>query len=70
MWQRFCAGCGKVVSKLTSGKYLLTVAVAVSYLWSVYKGLISNEASVAIILTVIKDYFQHSKEEIKKGTEQ
>lgn len=62
MWDKLCNGFGKLVAKLTSGKYFLTICVGISFMWLVYKNQISNEAAVAIILTVMRDYFRASEE--------
>ena len=51
----------KVVSKLLSGKFILTVVCAFVFAYAVYKKLIPNEATIVILTGVFKDYFNKDK---------
>ena len=49
---------GRVVSKVSSGRWILTVACAVTFSWCAVKGIIDDQAIVAILGMVFVSYFQ------------
>lgn len=44
-------------AKLSSGKFLFTIATAVVFIYSVIKGVLTNEQIMAIIMLVVGFYF-------------
>ena len=51
----------KIVEKLTSGKFLLTIMVGISFLYATFTKLLSPEAVATIITMVFISYFQKDK---------
>ena len=48
----------RVVSKVTGGRWVLTVACAFTFSWCAVKGIINEQAIVAILGMVFVSYFQ------------
>ena len=46
-----------IAKKITSGKWILTVACAVAFLYCVWHKVLNEAAVTAIIISVFKDYF-------------
>ena len=54
----------KIIEKCLSGRYLLTILSGVAFVWVVVHNLIPPAATVAIILSVYKDYFNKKKGDV------
>ena len=50
------------MNKLLSGKFLLTIACAIAFLYCVVNGVLKEATVAAIIVSVFKDYFNRKKE--------
>ena len=57
-----------IIEKLFSGRWLLTVACAIAFLYAVWKRILPDTAIVAIIVSVFKDYFNRSDRNGNGGT--
>jgi hypothetical protein len=49
-----------MLAKLLSGRFILTVACAVVFIYGAFTKLLPSEAIVAVIMYVIQSYFNRS----------
>ena len=47
----------RIVDKILSGRYALTLAVSLTFMYCAAKSIIPSEAVVGVIVLVIRDYF-------------
>ena len=55
------------MSKIASGRYILTVICGVVFAWTAVKKIIPPDAVIAILSTVFVSYFQRSRKEDSNG---
>ncbi len=51
-----------ILKKLFSGKWLLTLACAIAFVYAVMNQMLAEATIAAIIVGVFKDYFQRDKD--------
>lgn len=51
------------MNKLTSGRFLFTIATGVVFIYSTIAGVLNNEQVVSIIMLVVAFYFNKNREE-------
>ena len=56
----------KIIEKLTSGRYYLTVICGIAFLYAVWKRVLPPEATASIITAVFMSYFQRQDREVLK----
>lgn len=57
-----------IAEKLTSGRWILTVIIGLTFAYVSIRGRIPSEAVIGVIVMVIRDYFSRQdrpKEEVK-----
>lgn len=56
-----------MLSKLLSGRFILTLAAAFVFVWSAMTKILSAAETVAVIMFVFQAYFHKGKEDNQKG---
>lgn len=56
----------RVVSKLTSGQWILTVSCAFVFAWCSVEGIIETQAITAILSSVFVAYFNRDRQDKKQ----
>jgi hypothetical protein len=55
-----------MLSKVFSGRYLLTIVCGIVFYWSSITGQLSNEAVAAVIMMVFTAYFNRNDRDSKE----
>ena len=53
------------IRQATSGRYYLTIIGGIVFAYSVYKGILDNQATSAILTMIFISYFQRNRPEEK-----
>lgn len=54
-----------MINKLLSGRWLLTIACAIVFIWASLKGILEAQAVSAIIASVFQAYFSRQDRQTK-----
>lgn len=51
----------KIVDKICSGRFILTVACAIGFLYSIYAKILQSETIGVILISVFQNYFNRKR---------